>query len=645
MTTPTPRPAPSPTARPTPTPTAPPATPVQPPRVWPTLVLPNLWYLGAAPNRVRAAADAWATLAETVVTARDSIDDVALPLRGDAWSGSAADGYHAHRAAVSSSVDDAAAAGRTARDALHAAAGALGTAQASLSASLGNLRAAVHTVVLGPIVWVHPQSDAQIARVRALVAGAREIRADLDDALAAAAREMSAARVALDGVARRWNTAAEGTATTWTPPAESTRLTWIDDGERIVVSTGSGADDVQVRVDPDTGAQIVTVNGRTLTFPAGRPVVIRTGSGSDTVTVEPGTSVRLTILTGAGDDWVSGGDGNDRVSAGAGSDQVWGLGGDDRIYGGSGPEDDLYAGAGDDVVVGGTGHDYVDGGDGRDRLSGGDGDDTVYGMGGDDTVIGGAGEDYLEGARGDDTVISGRDDDVVSGGRDADALHGGSGTDVLYGGHGRDTLQGGTGSDTAYLQSEDSGTAEHEVYVDISDAGSFIRIEGSPDFVARVEADLDMLRSSPTGQEMLAGLDKAHEDSDGWFTDGDGLRIIELADQDNGFASRDTAWGTQTHQIQYNPGFDTLRGATPPVVVLYHEMAHVWDYSHDTLAEGVYTGTDNPGVNNRERVAVGLPYDHDDDPSTPTQLDPDHDDAATENALRDELELDRRDRY
>lgn len=618
--------------------------PVTPPRVWPVLVLPNVWHLGSAPGRVHAAADAWGALADSVVAARDDVDDVALPLRGDAWSGAASDGYHAHRAAVSTSVDDAAIAARSARDALHLAGSALSTAEAALDISLAGLRMTAHTVVFGPVVWVHPQSDAEISVIRRLVGEARDIRQDLDDALAASAQEVVNARVALDAVATRWSAAADGTTPTWTPPGESTRLTWIDDGERIVVSTGSGDDDVQVRIDPSTGAQIVTVNGQTLTFPGGRPVVIRTGSGNDRVTVAPGTTVRLTILTGAGDDWVSGGDGGDRISSGAGSDDVRGAGGDDRIYGGAGDADDLYAGAGDDVVVGGSGRDYIDGGDGRDRLSGGAGDDTVYGMGGDDTVLGGDGEDYLEGARGADTVVGGRGDDLLSGGRDADTLYGGSGNDVMYGGLGTDTLQGDTGADTAYLQAEDSGSAEHEVYVDVSDAGSFIRVEGSPEFVARVEADLDMLRSSPTGQQMLAGLDKAHEDSDGWFTDGDGLRITELTDE-NGYATNDTSWGTQTHHIQYNPGFDTLRGGTPPVVVLYHEMAHVWDYSHETVAEGVYNGPDNPGVNNLERVAVGLPYDHDDDSSTPTRLDPDHPWAATENGLREELELDPRDRY
>ena len=50
-------------------------------------------------------------------------------------------------------------------------------------------------------------------------------------------------------------------------------------------------------------------------------------------------------------------------------------------------------------------------------------------------------------------------------------------------------------------------------------------------------------------------------------------------------------------------------------------------------------------VRNLERVAVGLPIDHDDDPSTPERLDPDMPYAYTENALREEWAWPRRPRY
>ena len=39
--------------------------------------------------------------------------------------------------------------------------------------------------------------------------------------------------------------------------------------------------------------------------------------------------------------------------------------------------------------------------------------------------------------------------------------------------------------------------------VEIPDTTYFFKIEGSPEFVTRVEADIEMLRSSPAGQQML----------------------------------------------------------------------------------------------------------------------------------------------
>jgi len=75
----------------------------------------------------------------------------------------------------------------------------------------------------------------------------------------------------------------------------------------------------------------------------------------------------------------------------------------------------------------------------------------------------------------------------------------------------------------------------------------------------------------------------------------------------------------------------------PPITVLYHELAHVYDYEHGTVAEGIYIGADNPEVDNAERVAVGLPIDDDQNAATPDRLDPRHPYDYTENALRDEI--------
>ncbi|WP_407676361.1 M91 family zinc metallopeptidase [Plantactinospora alkalitolerans] len=88
-------------------------------------------------------------------------------------------------------------------------------------------------------------------------------------------------------------------------------------------------------------------------------------------------------------------------------------------------------------------------------------------------------------------------------------------------------------------------------------------------------------------------------------------------------------------QLQPEPAI--VVGRTAADRGLFHEFAQVYDYGNDTLAPGTHEGPDDVGVNNREREAVGLPVDEDDDPNTPGQIDPDHPYSYTENAFRDEL--------
>jgi Ca2+-binding RTX toxin-like protein len=231
------------------------------------------------------------------------------------------------------------------------------------------------------------------------------------------------------------------------------------------------------------------------------------------------------------------------------------------------------------------------------------------------------------------------------GGRAADTLLGGAGDDVLYAGAGIDRVHGASEGDRAFTQTGDavSGVGA-EVRVELTDVGGFIRVDGSPDFVARVQSDLDALRSSPRGAAMLAALESSHTDS-GLFRTSNGL-VIRETDAANGFA-RPPFVGLGNASIGFNPAFDDLHLSppVPPIVVLYHELAHVYDYFHDTLAAGTYEGADNPGVPNAEREAVGLPIDHDGDPDTPDTLDPDHPYELTENGLRDEFGLNLRQRY
>src|SRR3546814_1422358 len=65
-----------------------------------------------------------------------------------------------------------------------------------------------------------------------------------------------------------------------------------------------------------------------------------------------------------------------------------------------------------------------------------------------------------------------------------------------------------------------------------SDAGlKGVKLEGSEAFVQRVEADLEMLRASPNGHQMLAEFDKS-------AANGNIVTILELQHVANSYAPR-----------------------------------------------------------------------------------------------------------
>jgi len=397
--------------------------------------------------------------------------------------------------------------------------------------------------------------------------------------------------------------------------------------DQLVFTTGSANDKLEVTRNTD-GSLNVTVNGEAykVEMAQDQALTLRTGGGNDTIDVASDVKVNLivdggdgddTITTGAGNDIVDGGAGNDTIKTGAGSDDVFGNSGVDTIDAGAG-NDVVYGGDGDDILAGGAGDDYVEGGAGNDRISGNDG------------------KDMLSGGIGDDNIDSG------------------AGNDVVYAGQGKDTIANSGGSDTIYAQtatdtaSAAKGATNQVVNVDLTGTpgSKGLKIEGSSAFVQRVTADIEMLRSSPTGRQMLTEYDKA-------AANGNTVTIRELQNEDNGFtqsqggelSARGVPSAGSDATIVYNPSFH-MDAFPAPVGVLYHEMSHAYDAVNGTFQPGTYSGTDaqdrNAGVPNAERQAVGLDntgvaYDFDGNPATPkTTANPA---ALTENGLRKELGL------
>lgn len=578
-----------------------------------------MWDLEARPDTLDAAAHAWLSMAERVDAAATSVNNGASGVLGS-WEGESATSYDAHRRRLVTSIDEATDSAARVSTALQRAAGSVRKAQGELDASWASV-ADIPSTVGGGTVTFQPRDEAESARVRAAIDRAGEVRARLDAELAEDAAALTAATESWHSTAAEWASVADGTTDGFTVPAGAGDVGIIVVGDRVIVNGTDGDDDISVTVDPATGEQTVTVNGVSHTVPAGQEVVVRGGGGNDTITVPRGGGVGFTLIGSGGRDTITGGDGADTL-----------LGLDD--------DDNVDAGAGDDRASGGGGQDYLDGQGGDDRVSGGEGRDTLYGLSGDDTLSGGAEQDYLEGGTGNDVLAGGHGNDVLSGGDGDDTLGGGAGDDVSYAGRGSDVTRGGTGSDTANGEAADADTdVESTVTIEIPDGLAGIRIEGSPEFVERVRADLQMLAGSPEGQQMIADLQ-------GHIADGpDTLTIREYhnpADPDNSTASTD---GTNS-VINYNTRLDDFRGA-PPVVVLYHEFAHVYDYMNDTFDPTPYAGDDTTdhGYKQGERQATGLPIDHDHDPLTPEVIDPDHDMGLTENGIRDEMGLPNRDHY
>lgn len=393
---------------------------------------------------------------------------------------------------------------------------------------------------------------------------------------------------------------------------------------QIVLNTGAGDDEVQVTQRSD-GKLDININGQSfeITLAAGQELAVRTADGNDVVHSAPDVKVNMTVEGGAGDDTIVTGAGQDRVEGGLG----------------------------DDTIVTGDGRDYAFGGKGNDRITAGTGDDAVYGGDGDDRVLGGDGRDFISGGKGSDTIDGGRGDDILAGGQDRDIVRSGEGDDRVYVGAGADNVDNRSGNDVVYGPREGHavsaapGASNRREEVPANAAlGASIVIDGDAEFKERVEADLEVLRSSPAGQQMLAELDQA-------AARGQQVTIRELENVRNGSAGPagpdsfikpdGTAGAGDDVVIRYNPSHQTDK---PPAVVLYHEMSHAYNLANGTAQDGYYNHPGHPddGIRNAERQAVGLDndgiaYDFDHNPATPA--DTANPPALSENGLRSEMGL------
>ncbi|AGT09645.1 calcium-binding protein [Paracoccus aminophilus] len=224
----------------------------------------------------------------------------------------------------------------------------------------------------------------------------------------------------------------------------------------------------------DNGANLLsgglgndTLNGGagndTLDGGAGNDMLIG-GAGIDTVLFSGKAAITVDLNvtraqnTGQGLDTIQqvenviSGDGNDRLTGDAGANMLSGGAGNDTLSGG----------AGNDVLNGGLGNDLLDGGAGADTIiftsnrsirvdlglataqNTGEGLDTIRNI---ENATGGSGNDRLTGNGGANVLSGGAGNDMLIGNGGNDKLIGGDGNDTLVGGLGKDVLTGGAGHD------------------------------------------------------------------------------------------------------------------------------------------------------------------------------------------------------
>lgn len=449
----------------------------------------------------------------------------------------------------------------------------------------------------------------------------------------------------------------------------------------VVIETGNANDRIRIKDGPDQSI-IVTVNDKPYQLnkiysdeSEVYSLRIKTNGGDDCVLVDADVKFPVDIDLG---------DGNDYAQAGSGYTTLRGGSGNDTLKLGSG-QGIAFGGDGDDLMIAGTGNGVLRGNNGNDRMQAGE---RTKGS-----------SLYMDGGDGHDFMIVTKntlDNPTI--------LHGGKGENLIVT-HGKATVYTGRDKNIVRTHSDDSviyakptdevhrtpgSTLTHTTFKEVGHSG--YTVEGSEEFVQTVKDDLDLLRLSPTGKQMLAEADAAANRNDA-------PTLIKETKVDNGsyhfnslklrkhfstdrpdevnpkdewkgqnfggvFTTYDLEgltpadWGEVTYnrpgdvatagEIHYNPSF-SLPDVSGPIVTLYHEMAHAYNGANGSMLPGrTRVPHKLSGERDVEHQAVGLPTDAQpfnfiNRPSAqPTTTNPK---PFTENALREELQLPLRKKY
>jgi hypothetical protein len=375
-------------------------------------------------------------------------------------------------------------------------------------------------------------------------------------------------------------------------------------------------------------------------------LVFITQGGTDVVQIDDGIESPIIVDSGEGDDFIISAAPFAHFSTGPGDDSVTVFQGSSHIE--TGPGDDMIQAKFDAYI-------------------------TAYGGPGDDEIVAG-GASFIDGGAGNDAIVGGKGHSILSGGPGDDNIEAGASSNVIFAAEGRNEVTLLKPDDMTYhsLLSElaiklptspeewdrvnafaEGQPATGNLQIEPGDIqASGIAVSGSTAFVERINDDLRLLHSSPTGQKLLAVLHQATLES------GIPISINELT---SGFSSefiadpatRDSAFiedgqrGTPSYGGQIWLSTADIQPHEPSIIQLFHELCHAYNHVTGTRLHGISEqGADGNRarvrVSNQELQALGLPtsaapFDFDHDPDTaPTTTNPE---PFSENGLRRELGL------
>jgi len=212
-------------------------------------------------------------------------------------------------------------------------------------------------------------------------------------------------------------------------------------GNDSIIEASGGGDDIY---DGQGGTDLVNYSSVESALIINLDAAVDHATGADI-----GTDQLISIesvLSGQGEDELSGNSSNNYFDSGFGDDLIRGRDGDDVLFGNNG----------DDTIIGGSGADVIDGGAGIDTASYIDAVSGVvaYLSAGAPGTGDAAGDIFtsienVEGSAFNDLIVGDSMSNGLSGLSGNDTLNGMAGDDVLNGGGGGDVLDGGAGMDTA----------------------------------------------------------------------------------------------------------------------------------------------------------------------------------------------------